>query len=101
MNTVITICTRCGGYPHDIVYITHDETCSKHEGMLFHKGGVCDTQEIQGKSRELLGLSYIGHSDLHNTYYGISCVWYTLGGSRCSVRYASSKKSNCTLTGSC
>ena len=24
--------------------------------MLCHKGGVCDTHEIQGKSRELLGI---------------------------------------------
>ena len=35
----------------------YDETCGKHEGMLFHKGGVCDTHEIQGNSRELLGLA--------------------------------------------
>ena len=34
----------------------YDETCGKHEGMLFHKEGVCDTHEIQGNSRELLGL---------------------------------------------
>ena len=34
----------------------YNETCGKHEGMLFHKGGVCDTHEIQGNSRELLGL---------------------------------------------
>ena len=37
---------------HMIMHIfLHDETC-KHEGMLFHKGGVCDTHEIQGKTRE-------------------------------------------------
>ena len=32
----------------------YDETCGKHEDMLFHKGGVCDTQEIQGNSRNCL-----------------------------------------------
>ena len=48
---VYIICTRCGGYQHDNAYILHDVTC-KHEDMLFHKGGVCDTHEILGKTRE-------------------------------------------------
>ena len=34
-----------------LMHVIHDETCM-HEGMLFHKGGVCDTHEIQGRSRE-------------------------------------------------
>ena len=46
-------------------------------------------------------LSYIGHSDLHITYYGLLQVWYILGGSRYRICYITSKKSNCTLTGSC
>ena len=24
-------------------------------------------------------LSYIGHSEIHITYHGLPCVWYTLG----------------------
>ena len=32
------------------------KTCGKDEGMLFYQGGVCDTHEIHGKPRELLGL---------------------------------------------
>ena len=39
----------------------------------------CDTHEIQGKSRELLGFRYIGHSDLHYSKYGMMHLWYTLG----------------------
>ena len=46
-------------------------------------------------------LTYIGHSDLHITYYELLWVRYTLGGSRCRVCYLNSKESNCTLTGSC
>ena len=66
---------------HILLHIkVHDETCGKHEGMLFYKGGVCDTHEIQGKSRELLGFRYIGHSDLYYSKCGMSHVWYTPGG---------------------
>ena len=42
---------------HVKVQDRYDETCSKHEGMIFYKGGVCDTHEIQGKSRESVGIS--------------------------------------------
>ena len=64
------------------------------------RGGVCDTHEIQGNPRELLDFCYIGHSDLHNAYYGMSCVWYTPGDSGCRISYPTCKKSKCTLTGS-
>ena len=67
------------------------------EPDLFRK---CDTHEIQGKSRELHGLSYLGHSDLYITNYGILHVWYIPGGSWCRVCYPFSKESKCTLTGS-
>ena len=40
-----------------MAYDIHNETCVKHEDMLDYKGGVCDTHEIQGKSRELCKLS--------------------------------------------
>ena len=57
----------------------YDETCGKHEGMLFHKRGVCDTHEIQ-KFQGIVCFRYIGQSDLHITYYGLPHVWYIPGG---------------------
>ena len=58
-------------------------TCGKHEDMLSYKGGVCDTHEIQGKSRELLGFRYLGHSDLYYSICGMPCIYgIPLGGSR-------------------
>ena len=47
--------------------------------MLFHKGGVCDTYEIQVVSGNSIVLSYIGQYDLHITCLGLLQVWYTLG----------------------
>ena len=72
-------------------------TCVKHDSMLFHKGGAPDTHEIQGKSRELLDFYYIGHSDLYNVHYGMSCMYSTLlGSSRYRAYYPTSKKSKCS-----
>ena len=45
-------------------------------------------------------LTYIGHSDLQFTYYGLMQVGYTLGGSGCRICHSASKESKCTLTGS-
>ena len=56
----------------------------------------CDTHEIQVKPGNFIGLSYVGQSDLHITYYGLPHVWYTPGGSGCRVYYLTSKESNCT-----
>ena len=39
----------------------------------------CDTHEIWAKPGNFIGLSYIGQSDLHITYYGLPHVWYTPG----------------------
>ena len=47
--------------------------------MLSYKEGGCDTHEIQGKSRELLGFGYIGHSELYYSICGILHIWYTPG----------------------
>ena len=39
-------------------------------------------------------LTYIGHSDLHITYYGLPQVWYTLWeAAACRVCYPTSKES--------
>ena len=40
---------------------------------------ICDTHEIQGKSRELLGFRYIDHSDLYYSICGMLHVWYITG----------------------
>ena len=39
----------------------------------------CYTHEIQGKSRELLGIRYIGQCDLFYSKCGMLHVWYTPG----------------------
>ena len=57
--------------------------------------------KFRAKPGNFIGLSYVGHSDLHITYYGLLCVCYTPGSSRCRVCYPTSKESKCTLTGSC
>ena len=51
-------------------YDRYDETCA-HEDMLFHKGRVCDTHEIQGISGISIDFSYIGQCDLINTCFGL------------------------------
>ena len=35
--------------------------------------------KFRAKPGNFIGLSYIGHTDLHITYYGLPCVWYTPG----------------------
>ena len=67
---------------------------SKYHQLMWH---TWHSGKIQG----IAWFRYIGHSDLYNIYYGMSHVWYTPGGSGCRVCYPTSKKSKCTLTGSC
>ena len=49
-----------------------------HEDMIFHKGGVCDTQENSGISCSISYISYIGQCELINTCFGLLQVWYDL-----------------------
>ena len=47
--------------------------------MLFHKGQYVTHMKFRAKPGNFIGLSYIGQSDLHITYYGSLHVWYTPG----------------------
>ena len=38
-----------------------------------------------GKIQGIAWFKYIGHSDLYNSKYGMLHVWYTPGGSGCTV----------------
>ena len=49
-----------------------------HEDMLFHKGGVCDTQENSRISCHISYMSYIGQCDLINTCFRLPQIWYTV-----------------------
>ena len=42
-------------------------------------------------------LSYIGHCDLHSTYFGLPQVWFNPGGCMCRICYLISKESIFTL----
>ena len=66
--------------------------------FIAYNKSICHTHEIQGKSRELLGISSLGHSDLYLNNYWMSHVWYTPGGSGWRVSYPTSKDLKCTLT---
>ena len=71
-------------YAHDVVvnhmilYIFYMIRLVSLRAFVFI-GGVCDTHEIQAKPGNFIRLSHIGQSDLHITYYGLLCVWYTCG----------------------
>ena len=71
------------------------------KACFFIRGEYVTHMKFRAYPGNFIVLSYIGHSDLYITYYGLLQVWYTLGGSRCRICYLTSKKSNCTLTGSC
>ena len=85
---------------HMIMHILYMMRLVSIRASFFIRKTVCDTDEIRANPGNFIGLSYIGHSDLHITYYGLPHVWYTLEDSGYRVCYATSRKSNCTLTGS-
>ena len=47
--------------------------------MLFHKGEYVTHMKFRAKPGNIIGLNYVGQSDLHITYYELLHVWYTPG----------------------
>ena len=47
---------------------------------FFIRGEYVTHMKFRADPGNFIGLSYIGHSDLHITYYGLPQVWYTFGG---------------------
>ena len=46
---------------------------------FFIRGEYVTHMKFRADPGNFIVLSYIGHSDLHITYYGLLQVWYTLG----------------------
>ena len=46
---------------------------------FFIRGEYVTHMKFRTDPGNFIVLSYIGHSDLHITYYGLLQVWYTLG----------------------
>ena len=65
-----------------MAYKIHDETCGKHEGMLFIRGEYVTHMKFRENPGNCLVLAKLGHSDLYLNNYWMSHVWYTPGGSR-------------------
>ena len=49
---------------------------------FFIRGKYVTHMKLRVDPGNFIGLSYIGHSDLHVTYYGLPPVWYTFEGQR-------------------
>ena len=65
------------------ISITTGSTCSTLLPMLFlFNDSLANVTHMKFRAvpGNFIVLSYIGHSDLHCTYYGLPWVWYTLGG---------------------
>ena len=77
---------------HMIMHILYMMRLVSMRECFFIRGEYVTHMKFRAKPGNFIGLSYIGQSDLHITYYGLPCVWCTPGGSGCRVCYPTSKE---------
>ena len=64
---------------HMIMHILYMMRLVSMRACFFIRGEYVTHIKFRAKPGHFIGLSYVGHSDLHITYYGLLHVSYTTG----------------------
>ena len=68
---------------HMILHIFYMMRLGSMRACFFIRGEYVTHMKFRAKPGNFIGLSYIGQSDLHITYYGLLHVWYVSGNTVC------------------
>ena len=64
---------------HMIMHILYMMRLGSMRACFFIRGQYVTHMKFRANPENFIGLSYIGHSDQHITYYGLLHAWYTPG----------------------
>ena len=64
---------------HMTMHILYMMRLKSMRTCIFIRGEYVTHIKFRANPGNFIGLRYIGHSDLHNTYYGLPHVWYIPG----------------------